>query len=558
MNPTEPLVSVRSFGARRFLLQLHALAEDLADQLENRQGWFLFGFSILYLAVTVLVALRKPLWNDELYTLYIARLHSMTDVWGALSTGAEQLPPVFYVLTRASLALFGTNELSLRLPEVIGFWVMEFCLFRFVSKRAPGPYGSLAMLFPLVTGAYYYATEARPYGLVLGLSGLALLCWQAAAETDGRLFPLAGLVASLAAAISCHYHAVFVVVALAFAEAVRCLILRRLNLRVWAALGLGVAPLLGFLPLIRRAMGYSATFWAKSQWMSIPESYHSLLAPAALPLMALLVLSAVYPMTMSSRRRAARSAPGPHLYEFAAAFGFMAIPIVAVAVSMLVTGAFHDRYALPAVIGCSVMFGFVARRSLYDRPAAAAILTLFLYASFVSLGAKTFANTTAIRETHTQAIELLRSEAMSDLPIAVSDQHAFMSLVHYAPRDIGSRIVYLADPGKALYYLGHNSVEKGTLALLKPWFHLPIEEYDHFLASGHNFLVYGASGYFLNWLLPDLMAGCWHLELRGRHKGMVGSPGPTTARDWSSDSLLFLVTPREGCEPPLAPTAGRR
>jgi len=113
-----------------------------------------------------------------------------------------------------------------------------------------------------------------------------------------------------------------------------------------------------------------------------------------------------------------------------------------------------------------------------------------------------------------------------------------MSLAHYAPPDIASRLVYLADPGKALYYLGHNSVEKGTLALLKPWFHLPIEEYGPFLTSRHRFLVYGASGHFLNWLLPDLMASCRHLELRGRHK----------------DCLLFLVTPGEGCENPAVRT----
>ena len=109
----------------RWFLQLHTFLENLANQIETRRLWFLAGFSILYLGVTSLVASQRPLWNDELYTLYIARLHSMTDVWEALLTGAEQLPPLFYLLTRASLALLGTNELSLRLPEVVGFWIMN-------------------------------------------------------------------------------------------------------------------------------------------------------------------------------------------------------------------------------------------------------------------------------------------------------------------------------------------------------------------------------------------------------------------------------------------------
>jgi hypothetical protein len=515
----------------RWCLQLHTFLENLADQIEKRQLWFLAGFSLLYLPVTALVASQKPLWNDELYTLYIARLHSMSDVWEALSTGAEQLPPFFYVLTRSSLALFGTSELALRLPEVIGFWIMALCLFRFVSKRIPGPYGSLAMLFPLVTGAYYYATEARPYGLVLGFSGLALLCWQAATERDRRPLWLAGLAASLAAAISCHYHAIFVLAALALAEAVRSRTLRRLDVPLWAALGLSVAPLLAFLPLIRRAIGYSTTFWAKSRWMSAPEFYYSLLVPAVLPLMAFAVLSAAYPTMVSSRGRGVNHAPGPHVHEMAAAFGFLAIPIIAVTVSMLTTGAFTDRYALPAVIGCSLVVAFAAHESLFSRPAAVAILALFLCACFLSLGAKSFTSATAIREANVQAAEFLRSKAVGDLPIAVSDQHAFMSLVHYAPRDIGSRLIYLADAGKALSRLGHNSVEKGTLALLKPWFHLPIEEYDPFLASGQKFFVFGDSGHFLNWLLPDLVASCRQLELSGQNGA----------------SLLFLVSPGNGC-----------
>jgi hypothetical protein len=156
-------------------------------------------------------------------------------------------------------------------------------------------------------------------------------------------------------------------------------------------------------------------------------------------------------------------------------------------------------------------------------------LTLSLCGFFLSLGVKSSKNIIAVREAQTQTIEFLRSEGMSDLPIAVTDQHAFTSLAHYTPRDIASRLVYLADPGKALRYLGHNSVEKGALDLLKPWFHLPIEEYGLYIASRQCFLIYGSAGHFLNWLLSDLPMNRRRIELRGRHK----------------DSLLFLVHPED-------------
>ena len=94
----------------RLALRLNGFAEALVGCVEKREVWFLAGFSILYLAVTCLVAAQKPLWNDELYTLYIVRLPGVSDVWAALSTGAEQIPPFFYVLTRASLAFYNTRE----------------------------------------------------------------------------------------------------------------------------------------------------------------------------------------------------------------------------------------------------------------------------------------------------------------------------------------------------------------------------------------------------------------------------------------------------------------
>ena len=510
----------------RLLPRLRGLLDELADRLEARRAWSLAGLSILYLSVTGLVASYRPLWNDELYTLYIARLPGLSDVWAALSTGAEQTPPFFYVLTRASLALFGQSELSLRLPAVAGFWIMALCLFCFVSNRASALYGFVAMLFPLVTGSYYYASEARPYGLVLGFSGVALLCWQAATNDEGRLLPTAGLGVSLAAAVSCHYQAIFVLLPLALAEAVRSLILRRVALRIWAALALSVAPLLGFLPLIERAASYSSTFWAKPRWALIPEFYYSLLAPSVMALLALLVLSALYPATARSRHHPATHPPAPRPQELAAAFGFMAIPIVAVVLSMLATGAFTDRYALPAVLGGSLLVAFSARWSSYDRPAITAILILALCASFVSLGVKSLVTIATMREAQAHTIAFLRSEGMSELPIAVSDQHAFVSLAHYAPRDIASRLVYLADPAKALTYLGHNSVERGALDLLKPWFHLPIEDYRAYIASRHRFLVYGSPGHFLNWLLSDLTTSRRTIELRGRDHA----------------SLLFLVS----------------
>src|ERR1017187_2720902 len=71
---------------------------------------------------------------------------------------------------------------AIRFPELIGFLAASLCLFHFIRRRTNALYGLVGMLACGITGAYPFAYEARPYGLVLGFCGLALVCWQAATE----------------------------------------------------------------------------------------------------------------------------------------------------------------------------------------------------------------------------------------------------------------------------------------------------------------------------------------------------------------------------------------
>ena len=148
----------------------------------------LFIYVVMLLAGTLVVAARRPLWSDELYTYYIATLPSFSDVWSALLTGHEQTPLGFYAIERLSLGVFGVNSVALRLPALLGCLVMSLALFRFVSHRLSPAYGLLAALFPMITTAYGYAREARPYGLELGFAALALVCWQASNRIQQQVF----------------------------------------------------------------------------------------------------------------------------------------------------------------------------------------------------------------------------------------------------------------------------------------------------------------------------------------------------------------------------------
>jgi len=150
------------------------------------------------------IDLVKPLWFDELMVYKIADQPRLTDLWNILSTGQSPHPPLNFLVVRCLHAVFGANEFTTRLPSTLGFLAMEASLFWFVARRSNAAYGVVAMLFPLVTSARGFAVDAKPYGVLLGWTGIALICWRA---TAGRLraWGLTGLGLALCCATSSHF-----------------------------------------------------------------------------------------------------------------------------------------------------------------------------------------------------------------------------------------------------------------------------------------------------------------------------------------------------------------
>ncbi len=516
-----------------FLKQLWQLGESFAVRLEKNRLLLISGFTVLYAVFTYVLAKRKPLWNDELYTYYIARLPAMTDVWGALMSGSEQLPPFFYLLTRASTAIFGLNDFALRLPEMIGFWIMCICLFAFVARRASNFYALLAAIFPLVTYTYYYAFEARPYGLVLGFSALALLCWQSATMNRLRPLSIVCLSLSLAGALSSHYYGIFAIFPLALGETVRTAIKRRLDVPIWAAFCLALAPLVLHLPLIRQASASAGDFWAKPQWLDMPNFYINMFFPTVLPLILLLFLSGIYQTVWRDKmpdESRTTSKIKPPIFEVAAAAGFIIIPITCIILGKFVTGGFTDRYAVIAVIGFSVLVSFVAAKLNNNNVLISIVLVICFVGCFRLLVLKE----TWTVENNLKAmtkIRLLQSKDVENLPIVATDPHTFIELNYYAP-EISSRVAYLADPEISLRRLNQNSIERGMVDLLKPWFGLNVTDYKSYIAARPRFLLCGDPQHF-SWIVPQLEEDGMQLELKGFDGRImlftVSPPMPETA-----------------------------
>ena len=493
----------------------------------------LFIYAVLLVAGTLVIAARRPLWTDELYTYYIATLPSFSNIWSALLTGHEQLPLGFYAIERLSLAVFGVNSVALRLPALLGCLVMSLALFKFVSRRLSPAYGLLGSVFPMTTSAFSYAREARPYGLELGFAALALVFWQQATASNSRLPALIGLWLSLVAAISCHYYGILLILPLAFGELIRTIARRRIDFGIWSCFVGSTLPLLLMLPLILSAAKFSGNFWAQPHWTDIASFYQTLMATTALPLVAVVTLGVV-----AARFR--RPVPATDLCTADAAFpsheqgaiiGFIALPLAGVLVAKLFTHAFTDRYVLVAVVGLSIVFAQAMHKILSGEFRVAAMMAPLFLAWFGFLQVNEARSAEHFRQSLEASTTLLQSADKEGLPIVAAELHTFIELSHYAPSDIGSHLVYLADPSTARRFLGYGSLDSAMLELVGPWFHMRVVPFQQFVETKAPFLLYGKVDLTsFNWVMRAL-------QERGFRIAFQSNLG---------DKYLFAVTPPIG------------
>ena len=140
-------------AAREHFSPLVARARQFRDKIETfplqrfQRLLILAGIVLVYLLVTSLQA-RRELWHDELYTYYIAKAPSISQLFQEIKLDLN--PPLMYLAERASLHVLGDNNYAARFPSIIAFLFGSLCFYAFVSRRLRPVYGILAMLVFLV------------------------------------------------------------------------------------------------------------------------------------------------------------------------------------------------------------------------------------------------------------------------------------------------------------------------------------------------------------------------------------------------------------------------
>jgi hypothetical protein len=484
--------------------------EGWAIWLDRRPAVVAVLLAALY-AVLVLGQLRTILWYDELHTYYIAQAPSLARMFDEMRH-VDLNPPLIYLLVRASHSLFGVSIVATRLPSTIAFFLGSAAAGVFLARRIGALWAAAAVALFWFSPFFRYATEARPYGILLAFFSLTLLSWDSATrETPGqssRAWALAGIVAGNTGMMLSHVLAPLSILPFLVAELVRSARRRRLDGAVWAALLLPLAVGIVDLPLLRQVgmTIYPAIYRASPAKIgAFYGGAFTHVLPALIPALALAFLVAWW--------RRGPSVPWHFLDAREAPLLATALlpPVLLNLMMMRSGGPFWDRYSITtALIFYVLIVLFVAHECRLNRLAGlAALLVLLAYNLLPAVNLiEAQARWRAARHI---AIDGVRPE----LPFVVNAATTFLALDHHESAAFLDRVYYLVDEPSALRY-AHTNLFEG-IAGLKPYFPLRahIESYADFAARHPRFLVFGESDQPDQWLLRKLAAEGAHIEKIG-------------------------------------------
>ena len=528
---TRPEVSARSFAV---VSSLRRIARSSAVFVDRAPVPAFAVLSVSYLLVVAVLSRNKLLWLDELITLHIAQLGSASAIWRALAQAADPNPPLTHLAVMTSLRFFGVHALALRLPAVIGYWVGMLALFLFLKRRLPAAWALAGVVLSMANSTFDYSYESRSYGIFYGLAMLAIFCWSRATESfispGRRRLAICGMVLALAAGICTNYFAVLAFFPIAGGEimrtlersasqlSLRSLRMRGFDLSIWAGLAIAAAPLLAFRPLIERSIAQFAPHaWNKVSIDQAFDSYTEMVEVILFPVVALLAF-AVFVALLSRMCAHCRKSLRPRwlaglaeyqaghisfslpLHEAAAVLLLMLYPFIGYLIASMRGGMFSPRFAIPVCFGFAIA-GIVAGYRVFGHLRAAGAIALAL-ASIVFLGRVCVVGHIYSQQKQCFYQVLHRLSAVSgNKPIAVADPLMVLTLEHYAPPSIASRIVFPVDFPALRQLRGDDSPEENLWAGRSLIYHLPIVPLADFQHSAADYLILASDG---NWLVRDL------------------------------------------------------
>ena len=171
----------------------------------------------------------RSLWLDEIYLAKSIVSRNWLDLLGKPLLDWQAAPPLFLLLERACVRMFGPGERSLRLVSLV-FGVMSVGLMWAVARRLlrPGAATVALAIFSVCGPLIYYSSEVKPYGCDVACS--LAIAWAVLRLMESHSMARSATAAAIGAvSIFLSYPSVFVLAAAA-------LLLRRGTVAlVWGA-----------------------------------------------------------------------------------------------------------------------------------------------------------------------------------------------------------------------------------------------------------------------------------------------------------------------------------
>jgi 4-amino-4-deoxy-L-arabinose transferase-like glycosyltransferase len=460
-----------------------------------------FAFLIAVFGYLAYFSSQKLLWFDELLSYYTEHAPTTSAVLRIQATTPVSLdPPLYHLLGHWILTLGFNPAFSIRFLSLLGCIAMTAGVYLY-TRRIAGFYAAAISVAGLILTYDFYLVEARPYGILLGATGLSLLFWQNAIRNISRRLSLIGLFLVLAFAISCHYFGILVPVPILLAEFFRTIRRRKLDLVLLAATLSSYACALFWLPFLKAASQYKAHYYVSADFMSCIRSYSWLdeihrsikgLSAATDTLLFLLILATVVAGAYLSFKASQKTATSSHesiiqsLPEEWAAFVFVAlIPVFGGLLALAGAGSYLARYVLESSIGLMVPRVSAILAFIQSRAIKTAVLTLC--AALIVAA--------CIRDKRHDAKEndLLRFSLSQADPqtLVIPDQYDEYLQLHYyeSPQTLeASQFPFIADMARELEWKGTDNLSR-TMINMKQFTTLPVMSYDDLLHTHKQILL---------------------------------------------------------------------
>jgi hypothetical protein len=459
-----------------------ALLIDKADASLEKHFWrWVTAFTIIFLVCSIARDLRTTLWFDELFTLYMARFAGPSEIIAF----NDMAPPLYPIIAHWLLPIVQNDALAIRLPATLGYCVMLVCMWAFCRGKLPASFAFAASLLTFERGLYF-ATEGRAYGLVLGCAAGALLCWQMAAEGRRRGVVLAVLAVCSGLMVALHYYAIFFLVPLILAEAVRWRESGKVDFAILAAM-LPAPLVLGLhYALLAAGQDYDARFWAQPSLGAIAPFYERFLLPPLIFGGLAFALGWFVPESSAEGREELQK-PNLLAHEWTAIIALCLLPPVVIVVSMYTTHAFIERYILWTVIGFSILGAACLSAAARGRARGIALIVIAIAAT-LRLEIGPLLETPVLRTAEAARQELDTLARDGSEPIVIGNAHMFLELSYYLTPPLRERLVFPLSRALDLQYRGFDT-DALTLGRLGRRAPIRVKAYDEILQENERFLL---------------------------------------------------------------------